>query len=115
MTGWSIRFSDFWAGRWEFAEIKTSRNYDRVVDDPTKMPGTKWFEGAELNFAENLLWYRGDRTAMIFKGEGKESKKITYVELAVRNVVHGRPVLNKDALANPEALNLYQDLPELKK
>jgi acetoacetyl-CoA synthetase len=36
------------------------------------------------------------------------------VELAVRNVIHGKPVLNKDALANPEALNLYQDLPELR-
>jgi acetoacetyl-CoA synthetase len=35
------------------------------------------------------------------------------VELAVRNVVHRRPVLNKDALANPEALDLYKDLPEL--
>ncbi len=35
------------------------------------------------------------------------------VELAVRNVVHGRPVKNKDALANPEALALYADLPEL--
>ena len=35
------------------------------------------------------------------------------VELAVRNVIHGKPVLNKDALANPEALDLYQDLPEL--
>jgi acetoacetyl-CoA synthetase len=35
------------------------------------------------------------------------------VELAVKNVIHGRPVLNKDALANPEALNLYKDMPEL--
>ncbi len=35
------------------------------------------------------------------------------VELAVRNVVHGRPVKNTDALANPEALELYRDLPEL--
>ncbi len=35
------------------------------------------------------------------------------VELAVRNVIHGKPVLNKDALANPEALDLYRDLPEL--
>lgn len=36
------------------------------------------------------------------------------VELAVRNVVHGRPVRNTDALANPEALKLYADLPQLK-
>jgi len=35
------------------------------------------------------------------------------VELAVKNVIHGEPVLNKDALANPESLDLYKDLPEL--
>lgn len=36
------------------------------------------------------------------------------VELAVRNVVHGLPVKNTDALANPQALDLFRDLPELK-
>jgi acetoacetyl-CoA synthetase len=36
------------------------------------------------------------------------------VELAVRDVVHGRPVKNKEALANPEALDLFKDRPELK-
>ena len=35
------------------------------------------------------------------------------VELAVRNVIHGKEVLNKEALANPEALDLYKNLPEL--
>ncbi|MDO9321339.1 MAG: acetoacetate--CoA ligase, partial [Pseudomonas sp.] len=35
------------------------------------------------------------------------------VELAVRNVVHGRPVKNTDALANPQALALFRDLPAL--
>ena len=36
------------------------------------------------------------------------------VELAVRNVVHGQPVKNREALANPEALDLFRDLPELR-
>jgi len=36
------------------------------------------------------------------------------VELAVRDVVHGRPVKNKEALANPEALDLYAGVDELK-
>jgi acetoacetyl-CoA synthetase len=36
------------------------------------------------------------------------------VELAVRDVVHGRPVKNKEALANPEALDLFKDRPELR-
>ncbi len=41
-----------------------------------------------------------------------KNDKIT--ELAVRDVVHGRPVKNTDALANPDALELYRDLPELR-
>jgi acetoacetyl-CoA synthetase len=41
-----------------------------------------------------------------------KSGKIT--ELAVRDVVHGREVRNKEALANPEALDLYRDLSELR-
>ncbi|MCH4562902.1 acetoacetate--CoA ligase [Halomonas sp. EGI 63088] len=36
------------------------------------------------------------------------------VELAVRDVVHGRPVANLEALANPEALAQFEDLPELR-
>jgi acetoacetyl-CoA synthetase len=40
-----------------------------------------------------------------------KSGKIT--ELAVREVVHGREVKNKEALANPEALDLYRNLAEL--
>jgi acetoacetyl-CoA synthetase len=39
------------------------------------------------------------------------SGKIT--ELAVRDVIHGRPVKNADALANPQALELFRNLPEL--
>jgi acetoacetyl-CoA synthetase len=40
------------------------------------------------------------------------SGKIT--ELAVRDVVHGKPVKNTEALANPESLALYRDLAELR-
>jgi acetoacetyl-CoA synthetase len=39
------------------------------------------------------------------------SGKIT--ELAVRDVIHGREVQNRDALANPQALELYRNLREL--
>ena len=35
-------------------------------------------------------------------------------ELAVRDVIHGRDVRNRDALANPEALDLFRDIPALK-
>jgi acetoacetyl-CoA synthetase len=79
---WSIdNMPDFWGSIWEFGDIKASQPYDQVVDDPYKMPGARWFKGARLNFAENLLRYRDDHTALIFKGENRDSVKITYSEL----------------------------------
>ena len=79
---WSIEnIADFWAAMWEFAEIKASKSYDQVIDDLTKMPGAKWFSGARLNFAENLLRYRDEQVAIIFKGEDQDSIRMTYAEL----------------------------------
>jgi len=82
LYGWSIdHIPDFWACMWDFAEIKASKDYEIVVDDVSKMPGAKWFIGAKLNFAENLLRYRGDHTAFIFRGETQESARMSYAEL----------------------------------
>ena len=79
---WSIQESPtFWATLWEYGEVICSRGYDEVVDDITKMPGARWFEGARLNFAENLLRYRNDRIALSFKGEGQPTVSLTYAEL----------------------------------
>ena len=79
---WSIEnIPDFWANVWEFAKIKSSMPYDQVVDDVRKMPGAKWFSGARLNFAENLLRYKDHQTALIFKGEDRVDKRMTYSEL----------------------------------
>jgi len=76
---------DFWDAMWKFSDIIASKPYDKVVEDLNVFPGTKWFPGARLNFAENLLKYNDDQLAFIFQGETKVTKKITYREL--RNVV----------------------------
>ena len=79
---WSIEnIAEFWATMWDYADIIASQPYELVIDDVTKMPGARWFTGAHLNFAQNLLRYRDDRVALIFKGEGQESIRITYAEL----------------------------------
>ncbi|MDX9787684.1 MAG: acetoacetate--CoA ligase [Desulfobacterales bacterium] len=79
---WSIRnISDFWATFWEFAPINFSTPYTQVIDDVKKMPGAKWFSGARLNFAENLLRYRDDQTALIFKGEDQPATRMSYAAL----------------------------------
>jgi acetoacetyl-CoA synthetase len=79
---WSVEnIPDFWARLWEFADLKASRGYDQVVDDVRKMPGAKWFSGAHLNFAENLLRIRDARQAFIFRGEAQKRITMTYAEL----------------------------------
>jgi len=79
---WSVdRIGDFWAAMWEFAGIRASRHYDAVVDDLSRFPGAKWFPDARLNFAENLLRYRDNHIAFVFRGENKKANRITYAEL----------------------------------
>ncbi len=79
---WSIdNLEGFWAELWQFAGIKASRRFDRIIDDATKMPGAQWFIGSRLNFAENLLHYRDDRIALIFRGEDRQRRTLSYREL----------------------------------
>ena len=79
---WSVaNIPEFWESVWEFVSIKASRGFTQVVDDLSKFPGARWFIGAELNFAENLLRYRDDHTAIISIREDGVTRKISYSEL----------------------------------
>jgi acetoacetyl-CoA synthetase len=46
-------------------------------------------------------------------GDIPRTRSVKIVELAVRDVIHGRPVKNREALANPEALTFFENLTEL--
>ena len=79
---WSVnRIPDFWAEVWDFVDIQASQPYETVVEDLSVFPGARWFPGARLNFAENLLRYRDEQLAFIFKGETQTTKRMTYAEL----------------------------------
>ena len=79
---WSVdAIPDFWAAMWQFADIRSSRGYDVVVDDLAKFPGAKWFPGAKLNFAENLLKFQDDRPAFVFRGETRKTARMSYAQL----------------------------------
>mmetsp|Transcript_21629 Transcript_21629/g.51324 ORF Transcript_21629/g.51324 Transcript_21629/m.51324 type:complete len:882 (+) Transcript_21629:812-3457(+) len=56
LHAWSVAdLRSFWGHLWDFCEVQHSASYTAVVDDPRLMPGAKWFPGARLNFAQNLL------------------------------------------------------------
>tara|TARA_A100001015_G_scaffold294411_1_gene372148 strand:- start:542 stop:1993 length:1452 start_codon:yes stop_codon:yes gene_type:complete len=79
---WSVNhIPDFWEEVWNYCDIVHSEPYTEVVDNIKTMPGAKWFSGAKLNFAENLLRFRDDRVAIKFKSEDKSVRELTYLEL----------------------------------
>ena len=83
---WSLyRFSirhprQFWRAVWDFCGIVGTPGYT-VVEDAGQMPGARWFSEARLNFAENLLRYRDDRPAILFRSENGATSELTYEEL----------------------------------
>jgi len=82
LQSWSVtELADFWRAVWEFTEIRFSEPPRQIVDDPHRMPGAKWFEGARLNFAENLLRFGDRQTALILRREDGLSTRMSFAEL----------------------------------
>jgi len=82
---WSIEnVGDFWEDVWDFVGIISERKYDTVVRNIDKFPGAEWFPGARLNFAQNLLRFRNERKAIIFRNEMGTKEEITYASLYKR-------------------------------
>jgi len=84
---WSVEhLEDFWASIWEFCGVRASKPYERVLASH-EMPGTRWFEGAQLNYAENVLARGAGRegeVAVLHCSELRELDEITWGELSAR-------------------------------
>ncbi len=70
----------FWRAVWEFGGVVGSIG-GREVDKLEQMPGASWFPEARLNFAENLLRYRDEHAALIFKSETGLTSTLSYRRL----------------------------------
>ncbi|KAA3626805.1 MAG: acetoacetate--CoA ligase [Proteobacteria bacterium] len=67
---WSVAEPErFWETVWDFCGVVASERGARTVENRDQMPGARWFPDARLNFAENLLRYRDDGTAIVFRDE----------------------------------------------
>ena len=79
---WSVDDIDgFWSLLWDFCGVVAETKGDRVLVDGDKMPGARFFPDARLNYAENLLRRRDDATAIVFNGEGRVRRTVSYREL----------------------------------
>lgn len=88
---WSVTETEkFWSAIWDYSGIIHHQEYSSVLEEE-KMPGAKWFSGATINFAENLLRHRGDKVAIVSYQENQQPEYITYDNLyqRVAQCAHG--------------------------
>ncbi|MEO8636715.1 MAG: acetoacetate--CoA ligase [Gemmatimonadales bacterium] len=90
---WSVDHPDqFWPAIWECGgviaeEIAPGRYWDAVLEGGERMAppeaesGPRWFRGARLNFAENLLRFHDDQPAIVSWNESGRQREIRYREL----------------------------------
>jgi acetoacetyl-CoA synthetase len=96
---WSVdELEDFWAAIWEYCGVRASRPYEQVLDrsrgtrasgpnprfGQRGMPGARWFLGAELNYAENMLLRDRDpgAPAVLHASELRALDSLTWGELS---------------------------------
>lgn len=78
---WSVDDREaFWSLVWDFCELVGEKG-ERVLVDGDRMPGAAFFPDAKLNFAENLLKKSGNGPAIVFRGEDKVERRLSWNEL----------------------------------
>ncbi|MGF1477518.1 MAG: acetoacetate--CoA ligase [Geminicoccaceae bacterium] len=82
---WQASIDDkerFWSLVWEIGKVKASQNYEKVLVAGSSMRDAKWFPGARLNFAENLLRRDDDGPALVGYGEDGERRVWSWAKLS---------------------------------
>ena len=79
---WSVtELEEFWASIWEYSDVRASKPYTRVLSG-REMPGAKWFEGAELNYAEHVFRNaKEDEPAVLHQSELRQLSETSWREL----------------------------------
>src|SRR6056300_176748 len=79
---WSIDHPDmFWEAVLQWGEVRFSGHYDKVLTRGEGFIDSRWFEGMQLNFAENLLRRRDESIALIAYLENGERRELTFNQL----------------------------------
>ncbi len=85
LHAWSVAEpADFWTAVANFCEVRFDAAPDTVFEQTGDLTTARWFEGARLNFAEQLLRHTGPKPALVFVGETGDRRSISYDELRDR-------------------------------
>ncbi|HHL31219.1 MAG TPA: acetoacetate--CoA ligase [Oceanospirillales bacterium] len=74
----------FWQAIVDFCQIDFIQAATSVVKYHQHMIDTEWFIGGRLNYAQNILKHRNDKTAITFENEAGQQQSITYKQLYLK-------------------------------
>jgi len=112
---WSVtEIEEFWGTLWEYFEVIADAPYEQVLPERA-MPGARWFEGANLNYAEHIFRGKDEHeVAVVYASELRELSELRWGELreqvaAVREGLQALGVTKGDRVVaylpnGPEAL-----------
>ncbi|GHD37040.1 acetoacetate--CoA ligase [Parahalioglobus pacificus] len=79
---WSVEQPGlFWSAVWDYADVIADGDPAPAAENLDLFPGTQWFPNTRLNFAENLLRFRDERTAIVSLLENGERTETSYAQL----------------------------------
>lgn len=110
---WSVKEpAQFWECLREFVGFRFSRPADAVVDDVRRMPGARWFPGARLNFAENLLRRDDGQPAILFFGEDQVRLSWSFRDLSRHAAGFGAALRTRGLVPGDRVAALMPNMPE---
>ena len=79
---WSIEApEEFWRSVWDWGGVIADTQGATILRDGDQMPGAQFFPEARLNYAENLLRKRDAADALVFRGEDKVKRRLSWAQL----------------------------------
>lgn len=109
---WSVQNrAEFWDRVWRYTDIIGYRG-STVALHEDRFPGTQWFPESRLNFAENLLRFTDDRTALIAINEEGQRSELTFRELGQRAAQFADFLVDADIQQNDRVAAWLPNIPE---
>lgn len=102
----------FWLALWEFCGVKAEHRGETVLADGGRMPGGRFFPEARLNYAENLLVKSDDSDAVVFRGEDKVKRRMSWRELNAAVARMHRALAAQGIAAGDRVCAVVPNMPE---
>src|SRR3977135_3240116 len=79
LSAWALSEpGQFGSGLARFADVRADWGAGPLIEHPGRMPGARFFPGARLNFAANLLRFDDDQPALVFRNEAGTRRTLSH-------------------------------------